>query len=165
MDAIIQLSAAQRAELFSAAAQQLGIGAIIVEKDFWVCWTLRQLFALPELQGHLIFKGGTSLSKVWRIIHRFSEDIDVSLSRDWLGATGERDPESSGTGKQRRKRLEDLSAACAQRIHDVVLPRLRDSVVVSLGDAGWSIAVAETDAQSLLFILPGVKFSENHMCY
>ncbi|MGH8017919.1 MAG: nucleotidyl transferase AbiEii/AbiGii toxin family protein [Opitutaceae bacterium] len=99
-------------------------------------------------------KGGTSLSKVWGIIQRFSEDIDVSLSRDWLGATGERDPECAGTGKQRRKRLDDLSAACAQRIQEVVLPRLRESVAATLETAGWSIAPAETDAQTLLFQYP-----------
>jgi predicted nucleotidyltransferase component of viral defense system len=46
-----------------------------------VCWTLRELFSLPGIGEHLIFKGGTSLSKVWRAIARFSEDIDVSLSR------------------------------------------------------------------------------------
>ncbi len=73
MDSILKLSSRQRAELWEAASQGLGIADVILEKDFWVCWTLRELFALPGIGEHLIFKGGTSLSKVWRAIGRFSE--------------------------------------------------------------------------------------------
>jgi predicted nucleotidyltransferase component of viral defense system len=47
--------------------------AVIVEKDFWVCWTLKELFRLPAIGEHLIFKGGTSLSKVFKVIERFAE--------------------------------------------------------------------------------------------
>jgi len=53
----------------------------IVEKDFWVCWILKHLFAKPALKGQMVFKGGTSLSKVFGLIERFSEDIDLIL--DW----------------------------------------------------------------------------------
>ena len=52
----------------------------IVQKDFWVCWTLKRLFQLPDLKDSLIFKGGTSLSKVYNLIKIFSEDIDISIS-------------------------------------------------------------------------------------
>ncbi len=79
MNPILKLTPTQRAELYQAASQKLGIGEIIMEKDFWVCWTLQQLFSLPGIAGHLIFKGGTSLSKAWGAISRFSEDIDVSF--------------------------------------------------------------------------------------
>jgi len=133
MDKIIALTAAQRAEVFQAAAQESGMSAVILEKDFWVCWTLRRLFALPDVGDHLIFKGGTSLSKVWKAISRFSEDIDVSLSREWLGFTGEHDPENVGSRKQQRKRLDDLSAACAEKIRAVLLPALRQDVRAHLG--------------------------------
>lgn len=55
-----------------------GCVASSAEKDFWVCWTLERLFALPELKGHLTFKeGGASLSKVWGLIDRFAEDTLV----------------------------------------------------------------------------------------
>ena len=53
----------------------------VVEKDFWVCWVLSRLFGDPLLKQHIVFKGGTSLSKVFGIIERFSEDIDLVL--DW----------------------------------------------------------------------------------
>ena len=67
--------------------------AAIVEKDFWVCWTLRRIFEVLQFRPHLIFKGGTSLSKVYRAIERFSEDVDLSLSRRDLGFADDRNPE------------------------------------------------------------------------
>ncbi|HTD65711.1 MAG TPA: nucleotidyl transferase AbiEii/AbiGii toxin family protein [Candidatus Limnocylindria bacterium] len=88
MDSVLQLSPRERAEVFQRTTQQTGFDAVIVEKDFWVCWTLKELFRLPDIGEHLIFKGGTSLSKVFKIIERFSEDIDVSIDRTWLGFGG-----------------------------------------------------------------------------
>ena len=62
----------------------------IIEKDFWVCWTLKRLFELQQ-DGcpTLVFKGGTSLSKAYGAIRRFSEDIDLSFDRADLGYTGD----------------------------------------------------------------------------
>ena len=154
MDKIIALTAAQRAEVFQAAAQQSGMSAVILEKDFWVCWTLQRLFALPDVGEHLIFKGGTSLSKVWKAISRFSEDIDVSLSREWLGFTGEHDPENVGSRKQQRKRLDDLSAACVEKIRAVLLPALRQDVRAHLGETGWQVELDTEDPQTVLFSYP-----------
>jgi predicted nucleotidyltransferase component of viral defense system len=82
MNRVATLSEKERNELFTLTAEQRGMGTIaVVEKDFWVCWTLQQLFEHPELSTQLIFKGGTSLSKVYGLIDRFSEDIDLVL--DW----------------------------------------------------------------------------------
>ncbi|HEY1789435.1 MAG TPA: nucleotidyl transferase AbiEii/AbiGii toxin family protein, partial [Verrucomicrobiae bacterium] len=86
--------------------------AQIVEKDFWVCWTLKELFRLPDIGGHLIFKGGTSLSKAFMLIERFSEDIDVSMDRAWLGFGGANEPEAGASNKERQRRIEALKAAC-----------------------------------------------------
>jgi hypothetical protein len=154
MDSVLRLTPQQRAELFQAAAQKLGFGDVVVEKDFWVCWTLQQLFALPGVGEHLIFKGGTSLSKVWRAISRFSEDIDVSLSREWLGFTGERDPEHATTGAKKRARLEELAQACAGRIRAEILPALHQRVEAAMGAAGWTIAIDAEDEQTLRFTYP-----------
>ena len=68
MDPVLQLFQKQRIELFEQTAQQTGMEAVIVEKDFWVCWTLKELFRLPTIGEHLILKGDTSLSKVFKII-------------------------------------------------------------------------------------------------
>lgn len=154
MNTVLRLTNAQRAELFRAAALRLAFDEVIVEKDFWVCWTLQQLFTLPNIGEHLIFKGGTSLSKVWRAVARFSEDIDVSLTREWLGFTGERDPENAGAGKQQRGRIEELSAACATKVATELLPALRERATQALGAKGWVIAVDPDDAQTLRFTYP-----------
>lgn len=154
MDSILRLPSAQRAELYKAASQKLGFGEVIIEKDFWVCWTLRELFALPGIGDHLIFKGGTSLSKVWKAIARFSEDIDVSFSRDWLGFTGARDPEQATSGKKQRERIEDLAAACAEKIKSEVLPALRARATEALGAEGWTIAIDADDPQTMFFTYP-----------
>jgi hypothetical protein len=82
--------------------------AVILEKDFWVCWTLKELFRLPTIGEHLIFKGGTSLSKVFKIIKRFSEDIDVSIDRNFLGFGGPNEPEAVASNQEKQRRIEAL---------------------------------------------------------
>ena len=154
MNSVLKLTAPQRADLFNAAAQKLGIGPVALEKDFWVCWTLRELFSLPGIGDHLIFKGGTSLSKVRRAIQRFSEDIDISLSREWLGFGGEQDPARQDTRNKQKRKLEKLATACSQKIHGGLLPALRARAVAALGDQGWSLEVSPADPQGLLFRYP-----------
>src|SRR5579862_8501226 len=105
MNTFIKKSSEEKAQAFKEAEQPLGIPARIIEKDFWVCWTLKELFALPEHGTRLTFKGGTSLSKGWKLIARFSEDIDVVIDRDSLGFPGER---------LSRGQLEKLKEACSK---------------------------------------------------
>ena len=133
-----------------------GIRRHMLEKDVWVCWTLRQLFNLPDARAHFIFKGGTSLSKVWKVIHRFSEDIDVSMSREWLGFVAERDPESAASRKQRTRLLDDLGAACSEKLRDDVVPSLRRAFSSQLGQSGWSLDISPDDSQTMLFAYPSV---------
>jgi len=86
MDKVAALPASERQELFSESAVRRGMTPAIVEKDFWVCWTLSKLFSHADLSRLLMFKGGTSLSKVFNLIERFSEDIDLIL--DWRIVAG-----------------------------------------------------------------------------
>lgn len=75
-------SAGDRLDAFVATARRLGTTVQNVEKDFWVCWTLDALFNGLQPDGpRLLFKGGTSLSKVHGLIERFSEDIDITVFR------------------------------------------------------------------------------------
>lgn len=101
MDRVAGLSLEQRNELFSETAAQRGMTPAVVEKDFWVTWTLDKVFGHPDLSRLLMFKGGTSLSKVFNLIERFSEDIDLIL--DWRLLTGE-DPQAQRS-KARQERL------------------------------------------------------------
>jgi len=90
MDSVARLSSVELRELFIQTAAIKGMTPAIIEKDFWVCWTLGRLFSHPELSKLLMFKGGTSLSKVFKLIERFSEDIDLIL--DWRVLVGDEDP-------------------------------------------------------------------------
>lgn len=93
MDSVANLPANQRRELFEQTAAQRGFHPAIAEKDFWVCWVLMKLFDSKELSRQIVFKGGTSLSKVHRLVDRFSEDIDLVLNWEVLGFGKEgRDP-------------------------------------------------------------------------
>lgn len=137
-------------------AARNGWVASSVEKDFWVCWTLEQLFALPELKGHLTFKGGTSLSKAWGLIDRFSEDIDLTIGRDALGFGGENSPERAPSVKQQAKRLKALRDACGTFVRNTLLPRLSDCFIAQLGADDWQLTFDgdDPDGQTLLFLYP-----------
>ena len=79
---LLTASAADRRDLFLATAARLGTTVQNVEKDFWLCWTLDALFNGLRSDGpRLLFKGGTSLSKGYALIERFSEDIDITVFR------------------------------------------------------------------------------------
>ncbi len=90
MDKVALLDGSDRSALFGETGAARGVADTIIEKDFWVCWTLKRLFELQkEGSPTLIFKGGMSLSKAFGVIRRFSEDIDLSFDRADLGYTGD----------------------------------------------------------------------------
>jgi hypothetical protein len=137
MDKVAALSTAERSELFSETAARRGMTPAIVEKDFWVTWTLDKLFAHPELSRILMFKGGTSLSKVFGLIERFSEDIDLIL--DWNILTGE-NPEAARSKAKQLKLSQEIDERgqdyIAGEMHQTVSPCLAPicSCVVDRGD-------------------------------
>lgn len=80
---------AEKAAIFAEIATQLGMKPFAVEKDWWVSRTLEIIFQMP-IAEHLVFKGGTSLSKAWKLINRFSEDIDLAIDKEFFeGYQGE----------------------------------------------------------------------------
>ena len=85
MNRVARLDLFRRAELFRETADRMGLSEAVVEKDFWVCWTLKQIFTIEQFNERLLFKGGTSLSKVFGAIQRFSEDIDLAVDYTLLG--------------------------------------------------------------------------------
>lgn len=157
MDQFIRLSDEERHLYFVQTAERMRLSPQIVEKDFWVCWTLKELFALPGIGSTLIFKGGTSLSKVYRIIERFSEDIDVSIDRASLGFGGQADPEATGSNKERQRRIDRLKEACQRKIAEDLQPAMAKVIESKCGSArDWSLVVDEDDPdrQTLLYAYP-----------
>ncbi len=147
---------------FDTTAQRLGTAAQNIEKDFWVCWTLDVLFSgLKEGGPRLLFKGGTSLSKGFGLISRFSEDIDVTVFRDDIGEPATIEELEELSGKKRKARLEAIKDACNAYINGP----LRDELTVILADrlktAGIEAAKAriepddtDPDGQTLLIWYP-----------
>lgn len=127
MDRAARLSAAQRRELFSEAAARLGMTPAVVEKDFWVTWVLDRMFAAPELARLLMFKGGTSLSKAYGLIERFSEDIDLIL--DWR-VLGSDDPLAERSRTQQNRLNEEIDHQALAYIAGPLL----DGVAAALAD-------------------------------
>lgn len=102
MNRFLTLAEAQRRVVFEQTAARIKLPVAAVEKDFWVTETLNILFSLPYADK-MVFKGGTSLSKVWGVIHRFSEDIDIAIDRNIFGIEGD-------VGGKRLKKLRKASS-------------------------------------------------------
>ncbi len=155
MDKIAKLSNEERNELFQQTANNRGINFQIVEKDFWVCWTLKQLFELPKIGEYLIFKGGTSLSKVYGIIERFSEDIDVAIDRNYLDFADEAELLNLSRNKLNQK-IEELDKICQQIVEKEILVQLNESFSAILGESAWQLLIEEDDVyrQTILFEFP-----------
>lgn len=135
MDKVANFSAKQRSELFEQTAANRGFHPAIAEKDFWVCWSLMKLFDAEELDGKLVFKGGTSLSKAHHLIERFSEDIDLVLNWELLGYGKEGDDPWQEVGSNTK--LDKFNVAFNERaatyIEATLLPIVR-SLLASCPD-------------------------------
>jgi Nucleotidyl transferase AbiEii toxin, Type IV TA system len=130
------LSAEEKRIILAKVATTTGISEAAVEKDIYVCWCLQQLFTLNNTAPSMIFKGGTSLSKVYGSIQRFSEDIDITIDQHhFLKETDPLDPTLSK--KKVRTLLEQLDAAVDSFAHSVLIPWLKDRV--GQQSDGWCI--------------------------
>jgi hypothetical protein len=122
MDTFLKLTPADQLDAYLEVNRAMGLDAASVEKDFWVCWTLRELFTAPGIGDHHTFKGGTSLSKAWKLIQRFSEDIDLIVNKEILGFGGDAAPDKAPCNKQRKARLEGLMDACRVWVQETLSP-------------------------------------------
>jgi len=123
MNSIAKLEAKERSELFSETAKMMNTTNAIVEKDFWVVWVLDKIFLDSRLNKILMFKGGTSLSKVFNLIGRFSEDIDLIL--DWRLVTQESPYQERSKNKQ-NKFNEQTNEEAKAYIKNHLLPIISD---------------------------------------
>jgi hypothetical protein len=126
MNTVALLPAEDRLALFTETGAAQGLPPFHVEKDFWVCWVLEALFGHPEIGPNLTFRGGTSLSKAWGLIERFSEDIDLAMSRSWLGPA--KDPGEPGiSASEKERRLKALRDECREMITAKLAPALESA--------------------------------------
>ena len=156
MNSVARMPANARAELFTETADRRNLPEAIIEKDFWVCWVLKQLFSIEVLTGRLLFKGGTSLSKIFHVINRFSEDIDLAVDYAALGFTGERDPRREDISKTRRNAiLAGMMVECQRYIGGEFLDTVNTRCREILGaDETWSLEVSKQDPNVVQFRYP-----------
>jgi hypothetical protein len=156
---VIIASDTERRDLFLGTAAQLGTAVQNVEKDFWVCWTLDVLFNGLEAGGpRLLFKGGTSLSKAFNLISRFSEDIDITVFRDDLGQSTEVAELNALSGKKRRVRLDAIRNACQTYVAGPLTEQFTRLAATIIPDARFRLELdlEDKDGQTLLFWYPAV---------
>jgi hypothetical protein len=162
MDKFIKLSSIERDEVFQEVANRMGVTPIVIEKDFWVCWTLKHLYSIPELANNITFKGGTSLSKAYNIIKRFSEDIDLAIDKKCISNTDFADPmEQSISGNEKARRVKQLQQSASIFAQDKILPLLKKEISELLNKSEWKIIFDENDKyyQTILFYYPTAKAS------
>ncbi|MCP4936793.1 MAG: nucleotidyl transferase AbiEii/AbiGii toxin family protein, partial [bacterium] len=153
---VISSKRAERADLFLTTAQRLGAPLINVEKDFWVCWTLNALYhRLPKNGPRLLFKGGTSLSKAYGLISRFSEDIDVTVFRDDLGHPTSPAELAALSNKKRKAALDAIAEDCRSYITTDMLTSVSKFLLEDTKGEG-RVEIDETDpsGQTLLVWYP-----------
>ena len=147
----LDLSLADQREILSTQADRLGKTSFVLEKDLWVCWVLERLFAMPG-RLRMAFKGGTSLSKVYEVIDRFSEDVDITLDyrvlQEQFGSKGllqGLDPLSPGISRsQRDKFMAALKDALRAHVHGTIRPYFLDEMNLESGSADPAVEVDET---------------------
>ena len=150
-EAFLSLGVRDRADILRTVAARSGRPAIILEKDIWVCWVLHALFSMPDPHP-MAFKGGTSLSKVYRIIDRFSEDVDVTL--DYRAFNDGFDPFADGASRNQITRFsERLKDHVVNYIRDAVAPALAAAADRLAADGRYDIRIGD-DGETIRFTYP-----------
>ena len=126
MPEFFQLSTAERLDALDAAANASGFLPHLLEKDIWVVWSLRHLFAGPYAD-HLVFKGGTSLSKAYGVIRRFSEDVDLTYDIRAIAGdlVGDADTPLPASKSQEKKWSREIRARLSDWVCAEIVPRLK----------------------------------------
>ncbi|MCK5197661.1 MAG: nucleotidyl transferase AbiEii/AbiGii toxin family protein, partial [Spirochaetales bacterium] len=146
--------AADREYIFRKASARTGLPAYIIEKDYMVCIALSLIFddikpqCTEKTDTPFLFKGGTSLSKVYNVINRMSEDIDLSLSMDYLGCP-EPEDESNSARKRRIKKLTEHGCECVSTIIKTCFEKQLSSF-----HKGFEVLVDPDESQNLIVNYP-----------
>ncbi|MGO8858545.1 MAG: nucleotidyl transferase AbiEii/AbiGii toxin family protein [Steroidobacteraceae bacterium] len=126
MAEFFRLSTAERLDALNAAANTSGLLPHLLEKDIWVVWSLQHLFAGPYAD-HLVFKGGTSLSKAYKVIRRFSEDVDLTYDIRAIAGdlVGDAEAPLPASKSQEKKWTKEIRARLSDWIGAEIAPRLK----------------------------------------
>lgn len=153
MNNLIDLSEEELELVVNNTAEKMNLSTAIVEKDLWVCLLLKYLFSDFKFKNSIIFKGGTSLSKVYHLIDRFSEDIDLALDWQLLGFD-EEEPYLNRSNTQQLKFNKLLNDNTAKFIEKEFLPLLKSEFGKLLGNRKFDFYIDQNDPQTICFAYP-----------
>ena len=159
----VLLSKQQREDVFEAAAEGLDTRSTYIEKDFWVSLILDIFYnGLTQSEPRILFKGGTSLSKVYGLIQRFSEDVDFTIFSADLGFMGDRDPNSPEISKKKKQKL---TQEVVETTADYIGGRLKGELEQAIGRLGVDcpISIDDTDRSTLLVRYPSLFTSDGYV--
>lgn len=148
---IVRLPADDLEDVVLATAGKLGLQPAIVEKDLWVCYLLDYLFQRSEFASGIVFKGGTSLSKAYGLINRFSEDVDLII--DWrLLGYGLNEPWEPRSNSAQERFKKEAAERTEHFLGEVFAPAIRDGISAELGfEADMRLG---SDAETVVFAYP-----------
>ena len=157
MNKFFQLSEKDRIEIINQIVIHKKLPAEAIEKDIWVTVVLRALFALPYAEN-ISFKGGTSLSKCWNLIERFSEDVDIAINREYFGFFGD-----TFTIRQVSKKLRKACCKfCRNTLQfDLAKQLIADGISENLFSASMNITEVTTIDPEKIFIEYKSLFYDN----
>lgn len=154
----IKLNKDERSQAFRIASEKLGFPAYVVEKDLWVTYMLDTLFNRIQHNHRIMFKGGTSLSKCYGLIDRFSEDIDLSLHMADLGFEGDKAPHNVAKNESNaaaKKAIENLQLAGQEFLENTITVLLRDIIQEDVNSEDtWDLIIDKNNPENLLFYYP-----------
>jgi len=158
MYGFIKLDKNERSQAFRIASERLSYPAYVIEKDFWVTYMLDTLFNRIKHNHQIMFKGGTSLSKCYKLIDRFSEDIDLSLNMVDLGFENEKSPHNIAKSESKsaaKRAIESLKMAGEEFVRDrllVLLTNMLNKDLLSQDD--WDLVLDKNNTENILFHYP-----------
>jgi len=154
MNNVANLTHKQREELFIATSRDIDLPEAMTEKDFWICWTLYYLFNLNPWAKQLTLKGGTSLSKCFNLINRFSEDVDVIL--DWRILNYEKDdPWTERSRTKQDKFNKEMNEKTIKFLREQFLPCIKNDFNRLLAD-DFDIYIDQVDPHTVCFSYPRI---------
>ncbi|MBK0347205.1 nucleotidyl transferase AbiEii/AbiGii toxin family protein [Aerococcaceae bacterium zg-ZJ1578] len=153
MNSLLEISNEELELVIQNTADKLNMSKAIVEKDLWVCIILKFLFTQFKYKDAIVFKGGTSLSKVYKLIERFSEDIDLALDWKVLGYS-DREPYETRSNTKQLKFNEKLNEDTKIFLRNEFLPILQNHFRQILKDKAHNFYIDEFDGQTICFDYP-----------
>lgn len=152
MNEFLTLSKEEQSILIVNTANKLHMSPAIIEKDFWVCFLLDYLFTSFKFSDFICFKGGTSLSKVYHCIERFSEDIDLAL--DWTALDlSKKDAYTMRSNRQQEIFNKEANIKTEKYLKEVWLPLMKKEISEIIEDE-FDLYIEEHDPQTICFQYP-----------